>query len=74
MKQENHTDLSKIKIRQQYNKEEKIQDFLWQIQDPYHFYVENVEVTISFSPDGDHLQAILEHNLEQMILLGLQKA
>ena len=42
MKQENQRDLSEIKIRQDYNKEEKIQDFLRQIQDPYHFYVEDI--------------------------------
>lgn len=74
MKQENQRDLSEIKIRQDYNKEEKIQDFLRQIQDPYHFYVEDIEVAVSFAPDGELLQTILEHNLEQMILLGLQKA
>lgn len=74
MKQEKQRELSEIRIRQDYNREEKIQDFLRQIQDPYHFYVEDIEVTVSFAPDGEPLQAILEHNLEQMILLGLQEA
>ncbi len=60
-------DLSKITICKTSDKKEKIQDFLSQIEDPYHFMVGEVEVEVSFSEEGETLQEILGRNLEQMV-------
>ena len=49
-------DLSKITICKTSDKKEKIQDFLSQIEDPYHFMVGEVEVEVSFSEEGETLQ------------------
>lgn len=68
MKTNNLVNISDISIDCNLKKEQRIKKFLDKIENPYAFKVGEVEVAISFAPEGERLQDKMEHYFEGMIL------
>lgn len=61
-------DITNITVDTSLDKETRIKKFIEDVKDPYHFLVGDVEVTISFEPDGEKLQDKMERYFESLLL------
>ena len=64
--QEELVDISLIEIRTDQRKEKRLEKFVEEIRNPYHFKVGKVEVELTFSADGMDLQKTMEKYFENM--------
>lgn len=59
-------DLSEVSIAHTLSKEERIKKYIDDIGDPCNFKIGDIEVSISFEPDGESLQRKMERYFETM--------
>lgn len=60
-------DISQIKIDDVQPKEKRLERFIEEVRNPYHFKVGEIEVELTFATDGMKLQETMERYFENMI-------
>lgn len=65
MKKGNLVDITQIQIDKSLSRKKRIEKFVEEIGDPYHFRAGQIEVKINFEPDGS-LQSKMQHYFDML--------